>query len=76
MSLSNNSHRQLIYREVGTESHPPNLKGRDSCSDPGVLALGGIVLNGQTELHIFDRGSTEIVIAMKLSSPLYVCSEV
>ncbi|GFW48647.1 transposable element Tcb2 transposase [Trichonephila clavipes] len=24
---------------------------------PGVLVWGGIMLNGRTELHIFDRGS-------------------
>ncbi|GFW81925.1 transposable element Tcb2 transposase [Trichonephila clavipes] len=34
-----------------------NLKERHHFGGPGVIVWGGIVLNGRTELHIFDRGS-------------------
>ncbi|GFU64101.1 transposable element Tcb2 transposase [Trichonephila clavipes] len=34
-----------------------NLKERHRYGGPGVLVWGGIMLNGRTELHIFDRGS-------------------
>lgn len=56
-SLSNDSHRQLIWREVGTRFHPTNIRERDRWGGPGVLVWGGIMLNGRTELHIFDSGS-------------------
>ncbi|GFW29441.1 transposable element Tcb2 transposase [Trichonephila clavipes] len=34
-----------------------NIKERHRYGGPGVLVWGGIMLNGRTELHIFDRGS-------------------
>ncbi|GFT79040.1 transposable element Tcb2 transposase [Trichonephila clavipes] len=34
-----------------------NLKERHRYGGPGVLVWGGIILNGRTELHIFDRES-------------------
>ncbi|GFV76092.1 transposable element Tcb2 transposase [Trichonephila clavipes] len=33
------------------------MRERHHYGGPGALVWGGIVLNGQTELHIFDRGS-------------------
>ncbi|GFU39457.1 transposable element Tcb2 transposase [Trichonephila clavipes] len=33
------------------------MKERHQYGGPGVLVWGGIMLNGRTELHIFDRGS-------------------
>lgn len=56
-SLTNDSRRQLIWREVGTRFHPTNIRERDRWGGPGVLAWGGIMMNGRTELPIFDRGS-------------------
>ncbi|GFT82300.1 transposable element Tcb2 transposase [Trichonephila clavipes] len=51
------SQRVLIYRDIGTRFYPSNIKERHRYGGPGVLVWGGIMLNGQTELHIFDRGS-------------------
>ncbi|GFX84373.1 transposable element Tcb2 transposase [Trichonephila clavipes] len=52
------SQRFLIWREIGTRFYPRNIKEeRHRYGDPGVLVWGGIMLNGRTELHIFDRGS-------------------
>ncbi|GFT70570.1 transposable element Tcb2 transposase [Trichonephila clavipes] len=51
------SQRVLIWREIGTRFYPSNIKERHRYAGPGVLVWGGIMLNGYTELHIFDRGS-------------------
>ncbi|GFW54390.1 transposable element Tcb2 transposase [Trichonephila clavipes] len=51
------SQRVLIWREIGTRFYPSNIKEIHRYGDPGVLVWGDIMLNGQTELHIFDRGS-------------------
>ncbi|GFT85544.1 transposable element Tcb2 transposase [Trichonephila clavipes] len=51
------SQRVLIWREIGTWFYTSNIKERHHYGGPGVLVLGGIMLNGRTELHIFDRGS-------------------
>ncbi|GFY01778.1 transposable element Tcb2 transposase [Trichonephila clavipes] len=49
---------QLINRrEIGARFYPSDIKERHHYGGPGVLVWGGIVLNGRTELHIFDRGS-------------------
>ncbi|GFS62043.1 transposable element Tc1 transposase [Trichonephila clavipes] len=53
----NDSQRVLIWREIGTWFYTSNIKERHHYSGPGVLVWGGIMLNGRTELHIFDRGS-------------------
>ncbi|KFM64036.1 Transposable element Tc3 transposase, partial [Stegodyphus mimosarum] len=49
--------RVLIWREVGTRFHLSNIKERQPNGGPGVLVWRGIILNGRTELHVFDRGS-------------------
>ncbi|GFU00273.1 transposable element Tcb2 transposase [Trichonephila clavipes] len=51
------SQRVLIWREIGTRFYTSNIKERHHYGGPGVLVWGGIMLNGRTELHIFDRGS-------------------
>ncbi|GFW00278.1 transposable element Tcb2 transposase [Trichonephila clavipes] len=51
------SQRVLIWREIGTRFYTSNIKERHHYGGPGVLIWGGIMLNGRTELHIFDRGS-------------------
>ncbi|GFW95055.1 transposable element Tcb2 transposase [Trichonephila clavipes] len=56
-STRSNSQRVLIWREIGTRFYPSNIKERHHYAGPGVLGWVGIMLNGRTELHIFDRGS-------------------
>ncbi|GFU87993.1 transposable element Tcb2 transposase [Trichonephila clavipes] len=56
-STRSDSRRVLIWREIGTRFYTSNIKERHHYGGPGVLVWGGIMLNGRTELHIFDRGS-------------------
>ncbi|GFU55242.1 transposable element Tcb2 transposase [Trichonephila clavipes] len=56
-STRSDSQRVLICREIGTRFYTSNIKERHHYGGPGVLVWGGIMLNGRTELHIFDRGS-------------------
>ncbi|GFW67895.1 transposable element Tcb2 transposase [Trichonephila clavipes] len=51
------SQHVLIWREIGTRFYTSNIKERHHYGGPGVLVWGGIMLNGRTELHVFDRGS-------------------
>ncbi|GFT89386.1 transposable element Tcb2 transposase [Trichonephila clavipes] len=51
------SQRVLIWREIGTRFYTGNIKERHHYGGPGALVWGGIMLNGRTELLIFDRGS-------------------
>ncbi|GFW20637.1 transposable element Tcb2 transposase [Trichonephila clavipes] len=57
LSTRSDSQRVLIWREIGTRFYTRNIKERHHYGGPGVLVWGGIMLNGRTELHIFDRGS-------------------
>ncbi|GFX46632.1 transposable element Tcb2 transposase [Trichonephila clavipes] len=56
-STRSDSQRVLIWREIGTRFYTSNIKERHHYGGPGVLVWRGIMLNGRTELHIFDRGS-------------------
>ncbi|GFT56974.1 transposable element Tc1 transposase [Trichonephila clavipes] len=56
-SLSNDSHRILIWRERGSRNHPSNIIERDRYGGRGVLVWGGDMLGSRTDLHIFDAGS-------------------
>ncbi|GFV21751.1 transposable element Tcb2 transposase [Trichonephila clavipes] len=56
-SLSSDSHRILIWRELGSRNHPSNIIERDRYGGRGVLVWGGIILGSRTDLHIFDAGS-------------------
>ncbi|GFX16603.1 transposable element Tcb1 transposase [Trichonephila clavipes] len=56
-STRSDSQRVLIWREIGTRFYPSNTKKRHHYGGHGVLVWRGIILNGRTELHIFDRGS-------------------
>ncbi|GFV44625.1 transposable element Tcb2 transposase [Trichonephila clavipes] len=56
-STRSDSRRVLIRREIGTRFYTSNIKERHHYGGPGVLVWGGIMLNGRTEFHIFDRGS-------------------
>ncbi|GFV67360.1 transposable element Tcb2 transposase [Trichonephila clavipes] len=54
-STRSDSQRVLIWREIGTRFYTSNIKERQHYGGNGVLFWGGIMLNGGTELHIFDR---------------------
>ncbi|GFU23955.1 transposable element Tc3 transposase [Trichonephila clavipes] len=56
-STRSDSQRVLTWREIRTRLYTSNVKERHHYGGPGVLVWGGIMLNGRTELHIFDRGS-------------------
>ncbi|GFX37304.1 transposable element Tcb2 transposase [Trichonephila clavipes] len=56
-STRSDSQCVLIWREIGSRFYTSNIKERHHYGGPGVLVWGGIMLNGRTELHIFDRGS-------------------
>ncbi|GFV15139.1 transposable element Tcb2 transposase [Trichonephila clavipes] len=56
-STRSDSQRVLIWRDIGTRFYTSNIKVRHPYGGPEVLVWGGIMLNGRTELHIFDRGS-------------------
>ncbi|GFS53246.1 transposable element Tcb2 transposase [Trichonephila clavipes] len=51
------SQHLLIRREIGRRFYTRKIKERHHYGGPGVLVWGGIMLNGLTELQIFDRGS-------------------
>ncbi|GFY14672.1 transposable element Tc3 transposase [Trichonephila clavipes] len=56
-SLSNDSHRILIWRKRGNRNHPSNIIERDRYGGRCVLVWGGIMLGSRTDLHTFDAGS-------------------
>ncbi|GFX70872.1 transposable element Tcb1 transposase [Trichonephila clavipes] len=56
LSLSNDFHRILIWRERGSRNHSSNIIERDRYGGRGVLVWGGIMLGSRTDLHIFDAG--------------------
>ncbi|GFY18789.1 transposable element Tcb2 transposase [Trichonephila clavipes] len=45
-----------LERDRDTRFYTSNIEERHHYGGPGVLVWGGIMLNGRTELHIFDRG--------------------
>ncbi|GFX70330.1 transposable element Tcb2 transposase [Trichonephila clavipes] len=57
VSTRSDSQRILIWRKIGRQFYSSNIKERHHYGGPGVLVWGGIMLNGRTELHIFDRVS-------------------
>ncbi|GFU69758.1 transposable element Tcb1 transposase [Trichonephila clavipes] len=54
---TNDSQRQLIWRSARTRFPPCNVMERNRYGGHGVVVWGGILLNGRTELHVFDRSS-------------------
>ncbi|KFM66449.1 Transposable element Tcb1 transposase, partial [Stegodyphus mimosarum] len=56
-STRSDSQRVLIWREGDTRFYPSNIKERHRNGGPEVIVWGGIMLNGRTELQVFDRGS-------------------
>ncbi|GFT30021.1 transposable element Tcb2 transposase [Trichonephila clavipes] len=56
-STRSDSQRVLIWRAIETRFYSSNIKERHRYGGPGVLVWKGIMLNGRTELHIFDTWS-------------------
>ncbi|GFT91547.1 transposable element Tcb2 transposase [Trichonephila clavipes] len=75
-STRSDSQHVLIWREIGTWFYTSNIKERHHYGGPGVLVWGGIMLNGRTELHIFDRGSVIVDrYCEEVLLPMCICSE-
>lgn len=56
-SLQTDSRRTILWRERGTRYHPNNIVERDQYGGGGVMVWAGIMMNGRTQLHVFDRGN-------------------
>lgn len=56
-SLQTDSRRTTIWRERGTRFHPGNITERHHFPSGGVMVWAGIMLDGRTDLHIFEAGS-------------------
>ncbi|GFX75576.1 transposable element Tcb2 transposase [Trichonephila clavipes] len=58
--LKRHYNRKIFKENILFQSdrfYTSNIKERHHYGGPGVLVWGGIMLNGRTELHIFDRVS-------------------
>ena len=56
-SLETDSHGTIIWRERGTRFYETNITEKHRFARTGVMVWGAIMLDGRTDLHIFDRGS-------------------
>lgn len=56
-SLDTDSRRTFIWREPGTRYHPSLIREKDHYGGGGVMVWAGIMLDGRTPLHVFDKGS-------------------
>ncbi|GBM70274.1 hypothetical protein AVEN_63921-1 [Araneus ventricosus] len=56
-SLNTDSCRTFIWREPGTRYLPSNVCEIDHYGGGGLMVWAGIMLDGQTPLHVFERGT-------------------
>ncbi|GBN58365.1 Transposable element Tc1 transposase [Araneus ventricosus] len=56
-SLNTDSRRTFIWREPGTRYLPSNVREIDHYGGGGLMAWAGIMLDGRTPLHVFERGT-------------------
>ncbi|GBN12829.1 Transposable element Tcb2 transposase [Araneus ventricosus] len=56
-SLNTNSRRTFIWREPGTRYLPSNVREIDHYGGGGLMVWAGIMLEGRTPLHVFERGT-------------------
>ncbi|GFX07271.1 transposable element Tc3 transposase [Trichonephila clavipes] len=54
--LSSDSRRVTIWRERGTRFEPRNITERHHFSSRGVMVWAGLMMDGHTDLHLFDTG--------------------
>ncbi|GBO25667.1 Transposable element Tcb2 transposase [Araneus ventricosus] len=60
-SLNTDSRRTFIWREPGTRYLPSNVREIDHYGGGGLMVWAGIMLDGQTPLHVFERGTVTCV---------------
>lgn len=56
-SLDSDSRRVLIWREPGSRYQPSNIVEKDHYGGGGLMVWAGIMADGRTDLHVFDRGT-------------------
>ncbi|GBM74049.1 hypothetical protein AVEN_101999-1 [Araneus ventricosus] len=56
-SLNTDSRRTFIWREPGTRYLPSNVREIDHYGGGGLMVWAGIMLDGRTPLHVFERGA-------------------
>ncbi|GBN53458.1 hypothetical protein AVEN_38562-1 [Araneus ventricosus] len=56
-SLNTDSRRTFIWREPGTRYLPSNVREIDHYGGGGLMVWAGIMLDGRTPLHVFERGT-------------------
>ncbi|GBO03204.1 hypothetical protein AVEN_228326-1 [Araneus ventricosus] len=56
-SLNTDSRREFIWREPGTRYLPSNVRVIDHYGGGGLIVSAGIMLDGRTPLHVFERGT-------------------
>ncbi|GBM22200.1 hypothetical protein AVEN_225086-1, partial [Araneus ventricosus] len=56
-SLTTDSRRTYIWREPETRYLPSNVREIDHYGGGGLMVWAGIMLDGRTPLHVFERGT-------------------
>ncbi|GBL87031.1 Transposable element Tcb2 transposase [Araneus ventricosus] len=56
-SLNTDSRRTFIWREPGTRYLPSNVREIDHYDGGDLMVWAGIMLDGRTPLHVFERGT-------------------
>ncbi|GBM94229.1 Transposable element Tcb2 transposase [Araneus ventricosus] len=56
-SLNTDSRRTFIWREPGTRYLPSNVREIDHYGGGGLMVWAGIMLDGRTPSHLFERGT-------------------
>ncbi|GFU57523.1 DDE_3 domain-containing protein [Trichonephila clavipes] len=72
-SLNTDSRRSFILGGPGTHYLPSNVREIDNYGGGGLMVWAGIMLDGRTPLHIFERGSVTGVRYRDEVLESYVC---
>ncbi|GBL77796.1 hypothetical protein AVEN_152995-1 [Araneus ventricosus] len=59
--LNISSRRTFIWREPGTHYLPSNVREIDHYGGGVLMVWAGIMLDGRTPLHVFERGTVIVV---------------
>ncbi|GFW54033.1 transposable element Tc1 transposase [Trichonephila clavipes] len=57
VSVWRDSRRVLLWREPGSRYRPSNIVEKDYYGRGGLIVWTGIMGDGHTDLHVFDRGT-------------------